>query len=245
MKNKTSVVVLAITLILSASTAIAQEILWDETSRVDVDYYVSYSAIIDEGTLITVTIRTDGSPVDLFLMDSTDFGDYQAFMNEQKTSFYYYMDGSATNVVQKRYTFTVPETDRYYIVIDNAFTEIEEEAYAGVPVNVHIRVTTPEAPIPTPSVYTSTPTATPVLMPGSTLAPSSTTEDSDGDGLTDEQEISAGTNPNNVDTDGDGYWDINDPNPLDSSVPTPGFGAIFTIAGLLAVAYLVRRRKPE
>ena len=243
MKNKTLAIRLVITMIFSVNTATAQEVIWDESPQVDVDYYVSYSAIIDEGALLTVSIRTDGNAVDLFLMDSADFDDYQAFMNEQETGFYHYVDGSATNVVQKKYTFIIPETDRYYIVIDNGFTDIEGEAYAGVPVNVHIRVTTPSVPIPTPPVYTSTPTATPV--PWSTPTPSYTAEDSDGDGLTDEQERSAGTNPHNVDTDGDGYWDINDPNPLDSSVPTPGFKAIFTIAGLLAVAYLVRRRKPE
>ncbi|MFQ5842604.1 MAG: hypothetical protein ACE5I8_09225 [Thermodesulfobacteriota bacterium] len=38
--------------------------------------------------------------------------------------------------------------------------------------------------------------------------------DSDGDGWTDEEEERAGTDPNNKDTDGDGIWDPQDPNPL-------------------------------
>jgi len=42
--------------------------------------------------------------------------------------------------------------------------------------------------------------------------------DSDGDGLTDEQEKALGTNPYNADTDGDGLIDSIDPNPL---VPEP------------------------
>lgn len=77
--------------------------------------------------------------------------------------------------------------------------------------------------------------------------------DSDGDGLTDEQERNAGTDPNNVDTDGDGYWDANDANPLDSSIPAstasqtptpsiPAFQIIHAIVGLLAVAYILRMR---
>jgi hypothetical protein len=43
--------------------------------------------------------------------------------------------------------------------------------------------------------------------------------DSDGDGWSDAQEITAATDPNNVDTDNDGYWDPYDPNPLDAEIP--------------------------
>ena len=53
-------------------------------------------------------------------------------------------------------------------------------------------------------------------------APESTTTlspDSDGDGWTDIQEAAAGTDPHNKDTDGDGYWDRLDPNPLDPTIP--------------------------
>ncbi len=42
--------------------------------------------------------------------------------------------------------------------------------------------------------------------------------DSDGDGWTNAQEKAAGTDPNNVDTDNDGYWDPHDPNPLDPNI---------------------------
>ena len=48
------------------------------------------------------------------------------------------------------------------------------------------------------------------------------TGDSDGDGWSDAQEQAAGTNPNNVDSDGDGYWDPHDPNPLDPNIPVVG-----------------------
>ncbi|HEX78024.1 MAG TPA: hypothetical protein G4O03_06395, partial [Dehalococcoidia bacterium] len=43
--------------------------------------------------------------------------------------------------------------------------------------------------------------------------------DSDGDGWPDSQEELAGTDPHAVDTDGDGYWDPHDPNPLDPNIP--------------------------
>ena len=86
--------------------------------------------------------------------------------------------------------------------------------------------------------------------PKPTVAPTPI-QDSDGDGWDDEQERRAGTNPHKVDTDMDGIWDPQDPNPSDPNIPpkatpipifTPGFKAIFVIAGILAMAYLLKRR---
>ena len=45
--------------------------------------------------------------------------------------------------------------------------------------------------------------------------------DSDSDGWDDEQELNAGTDPDNKDTDGDGYWDPLDAGPLDPNIPDP------------------------
>ncbi len=67
--------------------------------------------------------------------------------------------------------------------------------------------------------------------------------DSDGDGWSDEKEREMGTNPYSVDSDGDGLKDPEDPNPTVPEKKTPGFEIVFAIAGLLAVAYLLRRKK--
>ncbi len=45
--------------------------------------------------------------------------------------------------------------------------------------------------------------------------------DTDGDGLRDGDEVEAGLDPLNADTDGDGILDGQDPNPLQTSTPTP------------------------
>ena len=63
----------------------------------------------------------------------------------------------------------------------------------------------------------------PAPKPESALTP--TAVDSDGDGWTDVQEQTAGTNPHNKDTDADGYWDPQDPNPLDPNIPAKAIPA--------------------
>ena len=64
------------------------------------------------------------------------------------------------------------------------------------------------------------PPSEPTQIPAPTSAINQ--KDSDGDGWSDEQELAAGTNPLNVDSDGDGIWDSKDSNPLvvESSTPT-------------------------
>lgn len=68
--------------------------------------------------------------------------------------------------------------------------------------------------------------------------------DSDGDGWIDAHERRAGTDIYKKDTDNDGYWDPQDSNPLDSTIPpskeVSGFEAIFAIIGLSVVVYLLR-----
>jgi len=140
MEKKILVLALAIMGLFFVGTAVAQEVLCDVTPQVDVDMSWYYSVIAPEGAPLTVSMRTDGNAVDLFLMNSADFDEYQSVQSGPATTFNYYVDGSSLNVVQKTYTFTVPNADRYYIVIDNTATP-DNGAYAGVPVNVHVKVT--------------------------------------------------------------------------------------------------------
>ena len=95
-----------------------------------------------------------------------------------------------------------------------------------------------EVPAAKPQVTpTSMPTPVPILTP----TPTPPQLDSDGDGWSDEKEKLMGTNPYSVDSDSDGINDPQDPNPTVPEKRIPGFELAFAIAGLLAMAYLLRR----
>lgn len=121
----------------AASTPTSITIL-DETTTVYSDEYLSYSNRLDGGTTITIGVWTDGNPVDLFLMDAQDFDEYESVQQTwEAETFSYYVAGSALHVVSKTYTWVVPESNTYYIVVDN--TEAPDDgAYAGRAVNVHV-----------------------------------------------------------------------------------------------------------
>lgn len=86
---------------------------------------------------------------------------------------------------------------------------------------------------------------TPTITPTQTLTSTPTPPqlDSDGDGWSDEKEKIMGTDPYSVDSDSDGINDPQDPNPAVPEKKVPGFDAIFAIAGILAVAHLLRKKK--
>ena len=69
--------------------------------------------------------------------------------------------------------------------------------------------------------------------------------DSDGDGWSDEEEKVRGTNPYSVDSDFDGLQDTEDPDPTvpAQKMKIPGFEAVFAIAELLAIAYIMLRNR--
>jgi len=75
----------------------------------------------------------------------------------------------------------------------------------------------------------------------STASPGNmSTIDSDGDGWSDARELQAATDPYNRDTDGDGYWDPEDANPVDPAIDT-----IDSIPSSEPVTYPTPEKTPE
>lgn len=148
MKRTILVVVACLLTMCGTGMVSAAETVFDETTTVKSDYYMYYSVLFYEGATVTVNVNTDGAPIDLFLMDAQDFDEYQDMQNEQSgvNEFNYYVAGSSMNVVKKRYTWVVPETNTYYIVVDNTI-QPEGGADPRRSVNVHVKMTAiPEEP---------------------------------------------------------------------------------------------------
>ncbi|MEA2032702.1 MAG: PGF-CTERM sorting domain-containing protein [Euryarchaeota archaeon] len=210
-------IILAVIMVLSVfavvmptNVAAEEEIYADEIFDVDVDEYLYIDFHATEGVEINVDITTDYA-VDILLMDYADASDYADVVDYGGT-FHYYVDGSALNCGGITYTFVIPKTGDYYIVVDN--TNVPDDgAYTGVKAIGHVKVTytlTPTPATPTPFI-TPTPTPTPPPTPTPTsITPKPVT-------------------PTPA---------ISTPTP-----ETPEFEAIFAIAGLLAIASLLRRRK--
>jgi hypothetical protein len=72
--------------------------------------------------------------------------------------------------------------------------------------------------------------------------PKPVVEDSDGDGWTDEQEQRAGTNPYDIDTDGDDIWDPKDPNPLRAEEPVSPISTGLVVIGFIIGLFALKKR---
>ncbi len=117
-----SKVLIVFLVLLLPTAAMAQEEVINETTTINADEIKYYSFSGEEGVTITVSINvTSGGPIDILLLDSSNFQTYKnAFVSGSSTNFEYYVDGSALSVKSKTYEFTLPSSQTYYIVIENA-----------------------------------------------------------------------------------------------------------------------------
>jgi len=145
-KMRYILIVMIVTLFMGifSVNALAQ-ISIDETKSIEIDMYNEISITdIEAGDVLSVDIQvTKGGPVDVMLMESSDYVDYlHAMDTEEGGTFSYYIDGSSDSIKSKKYSFTFPENGDYYLVIDNTINPIGGANPTGtVEVNVKINVT--------------------------------------------------------------------------------------------------------
>ena len=128
--------IVALVMLMVTGTAVAQ-ISFDETISIDIDRYNELSLTeIEAGSVLNVNIQvTNGGPIDVLLMSSSDYVD---FLSQQ--GFSYYIDGSAYSIKSKSYSFTFPDSGDYYLVIDNTVDPMDGANPTGA-VDVRTRIT--------------------------------------------------------------------------------------------------------
>ena len=101
---------------------VSQEVIVaDETKYLEQGAYWFASTVLDEGHEIEVTAEVEqGGPIDVLLLNSDQYLQFEQFMEGEGTTLEYFVVGSALNVTSKSYAFQIPSSDRYYVVISNA-----------------------------------------------------------------------------------------------------------------------------
>ena len=113
------------------------ELPLDEIINVPYDYMDGYELWGDKGARFTFFVKTDGAPVDLLLLDAVNYQKYDgAFCYEGCGTWngYTYRD-----IVQKKFSYVLPETGTYYLVIENS-DFIDNGADAKRAVNVAVKI---------------------------------------------------------------------------------------------------------
>jgi len=122
-------------------TAIVTRVTTSVPSRYKPDSYTEligsgnywyYYIPLKSGDMIQTTVNTDGSPIDLMVMRSTDFKKYQAAISSPPGT---WTASNDLNIVNDQYSFTAPSDDTYYFVLDNTNSPTAG-AYAKKAVNV-------------------------------------------------------------------------------------------------------------
>jgi hypothetical protein len=109
-------------------------VILDEQIIVERDDHAYMELSGKKGGSLEIDVKViEGDPIDLFMMNQTNFQIYL-----KKGDFDYYEKGSALNIYSKKYTFEAPETADYIFVVDNSELGI---AYSFSSVQVRIVIT--------------------------------------------------------------------------------------------------------
>jgi len=87
---------------------------------------------------IDVEVLTEYAQIDVLVMNKYNWYRYKNDTTRQNKEYEYYPE-SRLNIRSTSFTFTAPETDLYYIVVDNS-QHPDDGAYMTFPVKVHVTV---------------------------------------------------------------------------------------------------------
>jgi hypothetical protein len=121
----------------TATPAAGPAILYNETTIVPAGGYATYKVTLDYQKMASISIKTDGAPVDCIVMYDSALQDYKDTVAGTKS--YFGFQKLYPNIIDATNTYTsYNDNQAYYIVLDNSAKA--GDANAGRDVSVHIKV---------------------------------------------------------------------------------------------------------
>lgn len=110
--------------------------LFDESRQIPKNNFMYYEVTAQAGETLDIGVTTDGSAIDVMVMNSVQFDEYQDAVQGLNDGTWHTID-TVTYVVSKTVSYTVDEDDTYYVVFDNS-ADPSDGANAGQDVNAHM-----------------------------------------------------------------------------------------------------------
>lgn len=132
-------IIFVIALSLLSAGCVAQT-LCNETAYVEDDYEVQYEIdVTDPPVTLTVDLDTDGAPVDLAVLDETNFRIFEEGFSSSGTFENFRTVLSCPSVIRTTKTCTLSKKGVYYVVIENSdFLPNGADAGRGVKYSITI-----------------------------------------------------------------------------------------------------------
>lgn len=126
-------------LLMTLTSGCIEQTLFDETSFVEEDYEMEYSIEVTDPPIdLDVALKTDGAPVDLLVLDESNFKIFSdGFASGKPVSFH--TIGLNPFIIETTETYELTKKGIYYVVIENS-DYLNNGADAGRGVRYHIEV---------------------------------------------------------------------------------------------------------
>ena len=92
----------------------------DTTFWIDLGDFRIFECQARRGDMLNITVEVlDGGPVDYFMMETSKKEQFEGWFNGTEVKFYAYENGKGLNVTYSELEFTIPMTDKWYIILNN------------------------------------------------------------------------------------------------------------------------------